>query len=91
MAPDERRDPPVSNGCRVVVVRMLRVGRSFCPSTRRIGRGRSSACSRQGGATEIHWSKRPPDADYVILADPEGNRFCVLDAGSPHVERAADA
>ncbi|MDX6440960.1 MAG: hypothetical protein QOE43_689 [Gaiellaceae bacterium] len=31
------------------------------------------------GATEIHWDKRPPDADYVILADPEGNRFCVVD------------
>lgn len=33
------------------------------------------------GATEVHWDKRPPDADYVILADPEGNRFCVIDAG----------
>jgi catechol 2,3-dioxygenase-like lactoylglutathione lyase family enzyme len=32
------------------------------------------------GATEVHWDKRPPDADYVILADPEGNRFCVIDA-----------
>ncbi len=32
------------------------------------------------GATDVHWSKRPPDADYVILADPEGNRFCVVDA-----------
>jgi predicted enzyme related to lactoylglutathione lyase len=32
------------------------------------------------GATEIHWDKRPADADYVILADPEGNRFCVVDA-----------
>jgi predicted enzyme related to lactoylglutathione lyase len=31
------------------------------------------------GATEVHWSKRPSDADYVILADPEGNRFCVVD------------
>ena len=31
------------------------------------------------GATEVHWDKRPPDADYVILADPEGNRFCVVD------------
>jgi hypothetical protein len=31
------------------------------------------------GATEMHWSKRPPDADYAILADPEGNRFCVVD------------
>jgi catechol 2,3-dioxygenase-like lactoylglutathione lyase family enzyme len=33
------------------------------------------------GATEVHWDKRPPDADYVILADPEGNRFCVVDIG----------
>ena len=32
------------------------------------------------GATEVHWDKRPADADYVILADPEGNRFCVVDA-----------
>ena len=31
------------------------------------------------GAAEVHWDKRPPDADYVILADPEGNRFCVVD------------
>ena len=38
------------------------------------------------GATEVHWDKKPPDADYVILADPEGNRFCVIDAGP----RAAD-
>jgi uncharacterized protein YdhG (YjbR/CyaY superfamily) len=30
------------------------------------------------GAAEVHWSRRPPDADYVILADPEGNRFCVI-------------
>jgi catechol 2,3-dioxygenase-like lactoylglutathione lyase family enzyme len=30
------------------------------------------------GASEVHWDKRPPDADYVILADPEGNRFCVV-------------
>ena len=32
------------------------------------------------GATEVHWDKRPAEADYVILADPEGNRFCVVDA-----------
>lgn len=31
------------------------------------------------GATEVHWDRRPADADYVILADPEGNRFCVID------------
>jgi catechol 2,3-dioxygenase-like lactoylglutathione lyase family enzyme len=32
------------------------------------------------GATRPHEPNRPPDADYVILADPEGNRFCVVDA-----------
>jgi catechol 2,3-dioxygenase-like lactoylglutathione lyase family enzyme len=32
------------------------------------------------GATEVEWSRKPPDADFVILADPEGNRFCVIDA-----------
>jgi hypothetical protein len=31
------------------------------------------------GAKEVHWDKRPPDADYVIMEDPEGNRFCVVD------------
>ena len=31
------------------------------------------------GATEVHWDKKPADADYVILADPEGNRFCIVD------------
>ena len=31
------------------------------------------------GASEVHWDKRPADADYVIMADPEGNRFCVID------------
>jgi hypothetical protein len=31
------------------------------------------------GATEVHWDRRPADADYVIMADPEGNRFCVID------------
>lgn len=31
------------------------------------------------GAAEVHWDKRPADADYVIMEDPEGNRFCVVD------------
>lgn len=31
------------------------------------------------GATRVQWGKKPADADYVILADPEGNRFCVVD------------
>jgi hypothetical protein len=34
------------------------------------------------GATEVHWDRKPPDADFVILADPEGNRFCVIDVSN---------
>jgi hypothetical protein len=33
------------------------------------------------GATRVEWKGRPAGADYVILEDPEGNRFCVIDAG----------
>jgi predicted enzyme related to lactoylglutathione lyase len=29
------------------------------------------------GATRVEWN-RPPDADFVTLADPEGNRFDVV-------------
>lgn len=35
------------------------------------------------GATRVHWDKQPADSDYVILADPEGNRFCVVDTAGP--------
>lgn len=34
------------------------------------------------GATRIPWTGEPKQVDYVILADPEGNRFCVIDKGS---------
>lgn len=29
------------------------------------------------GATRVDW-KYPPDADFVVLADTEGNLFCVI-------------
>ena len=32
------------------------------------------------GASEVHWDRRPADADYVIMQDPEGNMFCVIEA-----------
>jgi catechol 2,3-dioxygenase-like lactoylglutathione lyase family enzyme len=32
------------------------------------------------GGREVPWHKRPFDADYIIMEDPEGNRFCVVDA-----------
>lgn len=31
------------------------------------------------GATRVDW-RYPEDADFVVLADPDGNRFCVIDA-----------
>jgi catechol 2,3-dioxygenase-like lactoylglutathione lyase family enzyme len=33
------------------------------------------------GATRVDWDDYPPDADFIVLADPEGNRFCVVDTG----------
>src|SRR5215475_3473478 len=32
------------------------------------------------GATRVDW-EYPEDADFVVLADTEGNVFCVVDAG----------
>ncbi|GAQ63192.1 hypothetical protein SsS58_03569 [Streptomyces scabiei] len=33
------------------------------------------------GARRVAWDSYPPGADFVVLADPEGNRFCVIDTG----------
>lgn len=41
------------------------------------------------GATRVEWSKQPADADYVIMADPEGNRFCVIDTAGRNDDDAA--
>lgn len=31
------------------------------------------------GATQVDWAWYPANPDFVVLADPEGNRFCVID------------
>ncbi|WP_030613794.1 VOC family protein [Streptomyces sclerotialus] len=31
------------------------------------------------GATRVAWDRYPPDPDFVVLADPDGNAFCVVD------------
>lgn len=31
------------------------------------------------GASRVDWADYPPDADFTVLADTEGNRFCVID------------
>jgi catechol 2,3-dioxygenase-like lactoylglutathione lyase family enzyme len=33
------------------------------------------------GATVVDWDLYPEDRDFVGMADPEGNRFCVIDTG----------
>lgn len=32
------------------------------------------------GASRVPWDLYPEDPDFVVLADPDGNRFCVVDA-----------
>jgi predicted enzyme related to lactoylglutathione lyase len=32
------------------------------------------------GATDVDWDLYPENADFVVLADTEGNRFCVIEA-----------
>jgi hypothetical protein len=31
------------------------------------------------GATRVDWDLYPDDADFIVMADTEGNRFCVID------------
>jgi catechol 2,3-dioxygenase-like lactoylglutathione lyase family enzyme len=31
------------------------------------------------GAERVDWDDYPDDPDFVVLADPDGNRFCIVD------------
>ena len=31
------------------------------------------------GASRIDWDSYPDDPDFIVLADPDGNRFCIVD------------
>jgi catechol 2,3-dioxygenase-like lactoylglutathione lyase family enzyme len=31
------------------------------------------------GASRVDWDKYPDDPDFIVLADPDGNRFCIVD------------
>ena len=33
------------------------------------------------GARHVDWDCYPEDPDFVVLADPDDNRFCVIDTG----------
>jgi len=31
------------------------------------------------GAVRVDWDRYPDDPDFIVLADTEGNRFCIVD------------
>jgi catechol 2,3-dioxygenase-like lactoylglutathione lyase family enzyme len=33
------------------------------------------------GARRVDWDSYPEDPDFIVLADPDGNRFCIVDLG----------
>jgi catechol 2,3-dioxygenase-like lactoylglutathione lyase family enzyme len=36
------------------------------------------------GARRVDWDSYPPDPDFIVLADPDGNRFCIVDLSHEH-------
>jgi catechol 2,3-dioxygenase-like lactoylglutathione lyase family enzyme len=36
------------------------------------------------GARRVDWDSYPEDPDFIVLADPEGNRFCIVDLAHDH-------
>jgi catechol 2,3-dioxygenase-like lactoylglutathione lyase family enzyme len=36
------------------------------------------------GAERMDWDRYPDDPDFVVLADPDGNRFCIVDLSHDH-------
>jgi len=36
------------------------------------------------GAERVDWDDYPDDPDFVVLADPDGNRFCIVDLSHQH-------
>jgi catechol 2,3-dioxygenase-like lactoylglutathione lyase family enzyme len=33
------------------------------------------------GARRVDWDSYPEDPDFIVLEDPDGNRFCIVDLG----------
>ena len=36
------------------------------------------------GAERVDWDLFPEDPDFIVLADPDGNRFCIVDLSHDH-------
>jgi catechol 2,3-dioxygenase-like lactoylglutathione lyase family enzyme len=43
------------------------------------------------GASRVDWDRFPDDPDFIVLADTEGNRFCIVDLGHLHPRRPRSA
>ena len=43
------------------------------------------------GASRVDWDRFPDDPDFIVLADTEGNRFCIVDLGHDHAESQAES
>jgi catechol 2,3-dioxygenase-like lactoylglutathione lyase family enzyme len=36
------------------------------------------------GARRVEWDSYPDDPDFIVLEDPDGNRFCIVDLSHEH-------
>lgn len=36
------------------------------------------------GARRVSWERYPEDPDFIVMEDPEGNRFCIVDLSHGH-------
>jgi len=39
------------------------------------------------GARRVDWDSYPEDADFIVLEDPDGNRFCIVDLSHEYDEQ----
>ena len=39
------------------------------------------------GGSRVDWDRFPDDPDFIVLADTEGNRFCIVDLGHDTARR----
>ena len=49
-----------------------------------VGRAAEPARLVSLGASRVDWDSYPVDPDFVVLADPDGNRFCIVDVSHEH-------
>ncbi|HEV2345437.1 MAG TPA: VOC family protein [Actinocrinis sp.] len=42
------------------------------------------------GAERVDWDLYPQNADFIVLADPDGNRFCVIDTSHGQTTSGTD-